>query len=337
MNKSILTEELEKIHDEAVAKGNETYVDPTSGYMVLTKLAHERRGTCCGSGCRHCPFGWQNKLGNTFLIVIILFMNFIVGSAQWTERSCDSVRYFTWGTGQTHGQGPVFFPQNVFAGPSRIATETVPDTDPREICSIGLGGTIVMGYRAGLVVDGPGADILVVENAFKYSATRTYAEPARVEVSKDGVEWTTFPFDSITLIGCAGVTPGGNEFDLATIGIDSIRWIRITDVTSIILANTKHPYYDPTLSGFDLDVVMGLHVVAAAFAPALTAIVLSTLVRVDAPRVSTLSVYNVHGSRISQMSNTIGVSYYDLALLPNGVYFVTLDDGQRLQTLKVLR
>nr|WP_197032014.1 DUF5522 domain-containing protein [Hymenobacter swuensis] len=27
------------------------------GYMVFTEQYHRRRGSCCGNGCRHCP--WQ--------------------------------------------------------------------------------------------------------------------------------------------------------------------------------------------------------------------------------------------------------------------------------------
>ncbi|MBX9449908.1 MAG: hypothetical protein KL787_09425 [Taibaiella sp.] len=30
------------------------------GYMVLTAQYHLRRGHCCGNGCRHCPFDWEN-------------------------------------------------------------------------------------------------------------------------------------------------------------------------------------------------------------------------------------------------------------------------------------
>jgi hypothetical protein len=26
-------------------------------YMVFTAAYHLKRGTCCGSGCRHCPYG----------------------------------------------------------------------------------------------------------------------------------------------------------------------------------------------------------------------------------------------------------------------------------------
>ncbi|MDQ6624238.1 MAG: DUF5522 domain-containing protein [Verrucomicrobiota bacterium] len=27
-----------------------------NGSLVLTAQGHRRRGYCCGSGCRHCPF-----------------------------------------------------------------------------------------------------------------------------------------------------------------------------------------------------------------------------------------------------------------------------------------
>jgi len=26
-------------------------------YLVFTAAYHLKRGTCCGSGCRHCPYG----------------------------------------------------------------------------------------------------------------------------------------------------------------------------------------------------------------------------------------------------------------------------------------
>jgi hypothetical protein len=32
------------------------YVDDTSGLLVFTAAYHLKRGYCCKSGCRHCPF-----------------------------------------------------------------------------------------------------------------------------------------------------------------------------------------------------------------------------------------------------------------------------------------
>jgi hypothetical protein len=32
------------------------YMDPASGLLVFTASHHLKRGYCCGSGCRHCPY-----------------------------------------------------------------------------------------------------------------------------------------------------------------------------------------------------------------------------------------------------------------------------------------
>jgi|HubBroStandDraft_2_1064218.scaffolds.fasta_scaffold1470288_1 hypothetical protein len=28
-------------------------------FMVFTAAYHLKRGYCCGSRCRHCPYGWE--------------------------------------------------------------------------------------------------------------------------------------------------------------------------------------------------------------------------------------------------------------------------------------
>jgi hypothetical protein len=48
--------EILAAHAEALRAGNDTYVDPGSGLTVLTAGYLARRGYCCGSGCRHCPY-----------------------------------------------------------------------------------------------------------------------------------------------------------------------------------------------------------------------------------------------------------------------------------------
>ena len=50
-------------HANAVARGLQTYDDPTTGYTVFTELAHRARGGCCGRMCRHCCYGWRNVRG----------------------------------------------------------------------------------------------------------------------------------------------------------------------------------------------------------------------------------------------------------------------------------
>ena len=36
-----------------------------NGYVVFTEAYHLRRGSCCGSGCRHCPFEPKHHAGST--------------------------------------------------------------------------------------------------------------------------------------------------------------------------------------------------------------------------------------------------------------------------------
>jgi hypothetical protein len=43
-------------HETAMAAGEDGYVDPVSGFFVFTARSHWDRGTCCRSGCRHCPY-----------------------------------------------------------------------------------------------------------------------------------------------------------------------------------------------------------------------------------------------------------------------------------------
>lgn len=39
---------------EQLIKNEDFYWD--GGFMVFTAKFHLRRGSCCGSGCRHCPY-----------------------------------------------------------------------------------------------------------------------------------------------------------------------------------------------------------------------------------------------------------------------------------------
>lgn len=43
-------------HAAALAAGEVFYQDPDTGLSVLTAGYLANRGTCCGRGCRHCPY-----------------------------------------------------------------------------------------------------------------------------------------------------------------------------------------------------------------------------------------------------------------------------------------
>jgi len=41
---------------------DEYYLSP-EGFIVFTEKYHLKRGRCCKSGCKHCPYGYDKKSG----------------------------------------------------------------------------------------------------------------------------------------------------------------------------------------------------------------------------------------------------------------------------------
>jgi hypothetical protein len=162
---------------------------------------------------------------------------------------------------------------NVFGFPDTSASESVPASLPTSVCSLGFGGEIIIGFSGKTLKNGPGADFIVFENAFINKFTgKTFVEPGIISVSADGINFTEFPYDMTTLAGCAGTHPtkkdhsvwdttycGGNAYDLSDLGLDRIKYIKIKDTTHYLLEHKDNPYYDPTVTGFDLDAVVGIY------------------------------------------------------------------------------
>jgi hypothetical protein len=50
---------------QSLTEGEDYYID--GPYLVFTEAYHLKRGYCCGSGCRHCPWrGTQDdKMGTS--------------------------------------------------------------------------------------------------------------------------------------------------------------------------------------------------------------------------------------------------------------------------------
>jgi hypothetical protein len=44
-----------------IEEGDFYYSD--EGYIVFTEQYHLKRGHCCQSGCKHCPYGFDKKTG----------------------------------------------------------------------------------------------------------------------------------------------------------------------------------------------------------------------------------------------------------------------------------
>lgn len=41
----------------------EDYYVSEDGYIVFAEKYHLKRGICCMSGCKHCPYGFNKKTG----------------------------------------------------------------------------------------------------------------------------------------------------------------------------------------------------------------------------------------------------------------------------------
>ena len=42
---------------------SEDYYLSPEGYIIFTEKYHLKRGYCCKSGCKHCPYGYDKKTG----------------------------------------------------------------------------------------------------------------------------------------------------------------------------------------------------------------------------------------------------------------------------------
>jgi hypothetical protein len=177
-----------------------------------------------------------------------------------------AVETFTPGEGAGFGQED--FPQIVLGQPQGKG----PSAGGTDVVSLGVGGEIVLSFGSARIADGPGPDFAVYENAFYIGGdpNKVFSELAEVSVSQDGETWLPYACDSSLegpiWPGCAGGTPtipcteetgsphgvecGGDLFDLADLGLESVRYVRIRDLSTSGTAPS---------AGFDLDAVGLLH------------------------------------------------------------------------------
>lgn len=177
------------------------------------------------------------------------------------SRTIACVGSFTEGEGAGFGMDKL--PEIIFGEPQGGGLKT----GSTDVVSLGAGGEIIVGFGGNSIVDGPGADFIVFENAFYAGGdpTKPWKELAEVSVSDDGDEWTTFPCaaDAYPYEGCAGwravlagpasdassfdpAEAGGDPFDLAVLGVSSARLVRIRDLSTAGQAPS---------AGFDLDAI----------------------------------------------------------------------------------
>jgi hypothetical protein len=149
------------------------------------------------------------------------------------------------GPGQNLGQD--LFPAPVL-GPPKGGGACQGSTD---VVSLGNGGFVALEFAGNAIVDGPGPDFIVFENAFGISCNtaNVFAELGTVSVSDDGVTWTAFPCTATAAPygQCSGwhiveanadtndidptdpAVAGGDAYDLADIGVSRARYVRVDD------------------------------------------------------------------------------------------------------------
>ncbi len=136
-----------------------------------------------------------------------------------------------------------------------------------DVVSLGVNGEIVLAFDGLRLIDGPGPDLIVFENAFT-----GWQETGVVAVSEDGVTWHEWPCHADDKAGgypgCAGVhavlsnpdngidptdpdRAGGDAFDLADVTVTQARYVRIRD--------SGHNPTEPPSAGFDLDAIALIH------------------------------------------------------------------------------
>lgn len=50
------TADILRAHQRACRRRENSYIDPQTGFFVMTAHYLQARGYCCGAGCRHCPY-----------------------------------------------------------------------------------------------------------------------------------------------------------------------------------------------------------------------------------------------------------------------------------------
>src|SRR5262249_54942473 len=140
-----------------------------------------------------------------------------------------------------------------------------------DVVSLGIGGEIVVSFEPNAIVDGPGVDLVVFENAF-YAAgnpANVAADPGAGSGRDHGVTWTAFPCTATAAPygACAGWHPvysnptngispfdtkeaGGDPYDLSAVGVARARFVRIRDKSTLTCSTGPNA---PTTYGFDLD------------------------------------------------------------------------------------
>jgi len=293
----------------------------------------------------------------------ILLLILITSEVFSYQSYIDTVYYYKIGLLELQDSVNSYYPNNIFGRQSEKATKDVPESTPEQILSIGIGGEIIVGFKDFFIVDGDGIDFVIFENAFFNPINEgIFAEPAVVSVSLDGINYTEFPFDSATLVGLAGITPtigsvepakypacGGDGFDISTIGMDKVKFIKIKDKSDLIYTlNEDNKFYNPKvlISGFDLDAVAGLNLESITSVQDISSDSIHTMIYNQ--NSETIEIINPDNKNLTiQLINLEGKlietklifdsQQINISNLVAGTYLIRIIDGQKVYSRKIIK
>ncbi|MBD3288224.1 T9SS type A sorting domain-containing protein, partial [candidate division KSB1 bacterium] len=288
-----------------------------------------------------------------------------------SDPGADAVVSFMPGIGAGFGQN--YFPDNVLGmpDPDPAVDEYNSSSKPQEILSLGHGGEIILEFTDNYIYDGEGVDFTVFENPFiSFMTGEPFIEAGIVAVSMDGEEFVEFPYDTSTWGGLAGVSPtkdtqnptdpalsGGDQFDLADLGLSYAKYVKITDLGDIKLEGDWN-------GDFDLDAVVAVN--SKIGEPSAVAYkethhplefqlsqnypnpfnpTTNISFSVDRSRHVELKIFNAMGQEITTLANgmksqgTHQVKWdgrdYNGNLVTSGIYLYRLKSGSSTQTRKM--
>lgn len=193
---------------------------------------------------------------STVEVAAVLLTAWFLGGEAWAEPfHATGVADYAPGPGVTPGVG-FGIVDRILGGPRGGG----PMAGSLDVLTLGVGGSVTLTFdlagRSRRIVDGPGPDLIVFENAMYVAGdpTRCFGELAFVEVSSDGVNFARLPNSSLTpapvpafgtidpadVTGLAGAHPtlanvdtnaidpfdpqaaGGDAFDLSTLADDPL-------------------------------------------------------------------------------------------------------------------
>jgi len=220
-----------------------------------------------------------------------------------------------------------------------------------DIVCLGRGGQITFTFDT-LIVNGDGADFVCFENAL----SPTFLELGWVEVSMDGLNFERFPNHSLTAssVGAFGdVEPTkingycskyqqayGTPFDLDSVSLDTIRYIKFVDIVGDgnALDSDGNIIYDPYATtgsaGLDIDAIGVIH--AAPLQEGIIEISAqdfriypnpaSTFVQIESSitNIQGFEIYNAIGNLVKQMKVQNSIFMVSVADYAEGLYFLKI-------------